>query len=147
MAHHIYTVDEAADFLNLHVKTVRRYLREGRLKGKRIGKQYRIGRADLEEFAGGSPAVEAPVARARHFIASSIVDVDAISPEESHRITTLLLSGLNARKGHEDYPRLDSIYYAEQGKLRITITASPALTAGLLQTIDALLESGRDQHL
>jgi len=35
---------------------------------------------------------------------------------------------------------VDSIYYPEQGKLRVTITASPILTCELLRTIDALIE-------
>jgi hypothetical protein len=35
------------------VKTVRNYVRDGRLKAVRIGKQYRIAREDLEAFMGG----------------------------------------------------------------------------------------------
>ena len=76
-----------------------------------------------------------------------LVDVDAISPEESHRVTTMIMASLNARKGEADFPRVDSIYYPEQGKLRITITASPVLTCELLRMIDALLGRGRDEHL
>lgn len=108
----------------MHVKTIRRYIREGRLKAKRIGKEYRVTAADLDEFAGGAQPVEAAVPRTRQVIASSIVDVDAISPEETHRITTLVMASLNARKGEPDFPRVDSIYYPERARLRITITAS-----------------------
>jgi len=80
------------------------------------------------------------VARTRHVIASSIVDIDAISPDDSHRVTTMIMASLNSRKGEADFPRVDSIYYPEQGKLRVTITASPILTCELLRTIDALIE-------
>jgi excisionase family DNA binding protein len=139
----LFTVDEVAQRLNLHAKTVRRYIRDGRLKGKRIGKEYRVTRADLDEFAGATSAADEPTARTRHLIVSSIVDVDAISPEESHRVTTMIMAGLNARRGEGDFPRIDSIYYPERGSLRITITANPMLTCDLLRTINALLESGR----
>ena len=54
MATQLYSVERVAALLNLHVKTVRSYVRTGRLKAKRIGKQYRITRSDLEEFAGTS---------------------------------------------------------------------------------------------
>lgn len=48
--------------------------------------------------------------------------MDVISPEESHRITTMVMAAMNSRKGEADFPRVDSIYYEEQAKLRITIT-------------------------
>jgi excisionase family DNA binding protein len=38
MSPHLYTVDQVAERLNLHAKTVRRYIRDGRPKAKRIGK-------------------------------------------------------------------------------------------------------------
>jgi len=140
MTTQLFTADEVAGLLNLHVKTIRRYVRDGRLKAKRIGKEYRIARADLDAFAGETRSAEAPVARTRHVIASSIVDIDAISPDDSHRVTTMIMASLNSRKGEADFPRVDSIYYPEQGKLRVTITASPILTCELLRTINALIE-------
>ena len=82
-------------------------------------------------------------AATRQVIVSSIVDVDAISPEESHRVTTMIMAGLNARRGEGDFPRVDSIYYPERAGLRIMITANPVLTCDLLRMIDALLEAGR----
>jgi excisionase family DNA binding protein len=139
-SNHLYTADEVAGLLNLHVKTIRRYVRDGRLKARRIGKEYRVARADLDEFAGETRPPDEPVARTRHVIASSIVDVDVISPEESYRITTMVMAAMNSRKGEADFPRVDSIYYEEQAKLRITITASPVLTCELLRMINALLE-------
>ena len=144
----LYTVEEVATLLHLHVKTVRRYVHDGRLKARRIGKEYRIARADLTDFAGEIRAAEAPsVARTRHVVSSSVVDVDAISPEDTHRVTTLVMASLNARKGEPDYPRVDTIYYPEQAKLRITITANLVLTCELLRMINALLEDGRDRNL
>ncbi len=147
MSAHLLTVEQVAELLNLHVKTVRRYVQDGRLKAKRIGKEYRITRTDLDAFAGGSDTTSAPVARTRHVVASSIVDVDVISPDESHRVTTMVMAALNSRKGEPDFPRVDCIYYEEQAKLRITITASLVLTYELLRMINALLEDGRGQHL
>ena len=141
MSTHLYTADEVAGLLNLHVKTIRRYVRDGRLKARRIGKEYRIARADLDAFAGEPRAADAAVARTRHVIASSIVDADVVSPEDSHRVTTMIVAALNSRKGEGDFPRVDTIYYEEQAKLRITITASLELTCELLRMINALLKT------
>ena len=141
MSTHLYTADEVAGLLNLHVKTIRRYVRDGRLKARRIGKEYRIARADLDDFAGETRLADTPVARTRHVVASSIVDIDAISPDESHRITTMIMASLNSSRGEADLPRVDTIYDPEQAKLRVTITASPVLTCELLRMINALLET------
>jgi excisionase family DNA binding protein len=142
---HLYTVDQVAERLTLHAKTVRRYIREGRLKAKRIGKEYRVSRLDLDAFAG--VADPDPVVRTRQVTVSSIVDVDAISPDDSHRVTTMLMAALNSRKGEGDYPRVDTIYYEERGRLRVTITADAAVTCDLIRLIDTLTGKARDQHL
>jgi len=150
MTTYLLTPDQVAQLLNLHVRTVRRYLREGRLKGKRVGKEYRVTRADLDEFTGGQtadlPVAGPAIARKRHVIASSIIDVDVVSPEESHRVTTMLMASLNSRRGAGDFPSVNSIYYPEQAKLRITITANLELTASMLQLVNGMLENGRSEH-
>ena len=144
----LFTVDEVAERLNLHVKTVRRFIREGRLPAKRIGKEYRITRSALDEFAGTTETPDTPArvatARTRQVLVSSIVDVDAIGPEDSQRITTLVMAGLNARRGEPDFPpRVDSLYDADRGRLRIMITASPTLTCDLVRTIAAVAAPDR----
>ena len=50
------SVEQVAELLGLHVRTVRNYVRDGRLKAVRIGKQYRISRANLEELTGSGVA-------------------------------------------------------------------------------------------
>lgn len=135
----LFTVDEVAERLKLHVRTVRRFIREGRLPAKRIGKEYRITRTALDAFGGTTPDASAlAVPRERSVLVSSIVDVDAISPEDSQRITTLLMAGLNARRGEPDFPRVDSLYEPERGRLRVMLTANPTLTCDLIRTIAAL---------
>ena len=135
----LFTVEEVAKRLNLHVKTVRRFIRTGKLPAKRIGKEYRIARPALEAFTGtsGDPAPEV-ISRKRQVLVSSIVDVDAISPDDSQRITTLIMAGLNSRRGEPDFPRVDTLYDAERGRLRVMITANPLLTCDLVRTIAAL---------
>jgi excisionase family DNA binding protein len=142
------TIEDVARLLDLHVKTVRRYVRDGRLKARRIGKQYRITDADLAAFTGGALAPAAPtVARTRHVLASTILDVEVVSPQESQRITTTIIAALNSRRAEADFPSINSIYYPEHAKLRITITAGAQLTAAMLQLVDKLLEDGRGRNL
>ena len=78
---HFYSIEQVASQLGLHVRTVRNYVRDGRLKGVRIGKQYRIARADLDALTGhgapAAPAVASGTTR-RHVEVSSIVQIEAI---------------------------------------------------------------------
>jgi excisionase family DNA binding protein len=136
----LYTIDQVAQRLQLHVKTVRRYVREGRLKATRIGKQYRIAAEDLAEFSGGQVEVNAePVRTSRSVDATTVVEISAISPELSSRLSNSLMA---AMKGVSDSPagRIDTIYYEETGKLKVILHGNLLFTAELLRMIDVLLD-------
>ena len=45
-----YSVREVAQMLKLDETTILKWLRAGKLQGKKLGKQWRIARADLREF-------------------------------------------------------------------------------------------------
>ena len=45
-----YTAAEASEVLHVSVQTVIRYIRHGRLRASRIGKNYLIEAGDLESF-------------------------------------------------------------------------------------------------
>ena len=130
----LYSVEQVADRLGLHVKTVRNYVREGRLKAVRIGKQYRISREDLEAMTGRPQPPPEPVRRTRHVEVSSIVEIDAISPETANRLTTSLMGGA---KGI----RIEAIYNAERGHMKIILVGSMDSNASYFKFIDLILES------
>jgi excisionase family DNA binding protein len=44
------TVEEIAQELKMHVDTVRGWIRDGKLKATRFGRDYRIRRVDYEQF-------------------------------------------------------------------------------------------------
>jgi excisionase family DNA binding protein len=139
MTKQLYSAEEVAEQLGLHVRTVRGYVRDGRLRAVRIGKQYRITREDLEEFVG-APVVDPPdVGRHRHLDVSSIVEIDAVSPETAHRISTLLTA---ARTHAADQPlRVETIYGEERARMKIVILGGLADTRHLLEYLQAVLES------
>lgn len=49
----IFTPGEAARYLRVHSQTVYRRLRAGKLPGAKVGDQWRIRKADLEEYLKG----------------------------------------------------------------------------------------------
>lgn len=45
-----YSTEDVAEILGFKEKTVREWLRTGKLKGKKVGRLWRIKESDLEEF-------------------------------------------------------------------------------------------------
>jgi excisionase family DNA binding protein len=140
MASELFSVEQVAQRLGLHVKTIRGYVREGRLKATRIGKQYRIARADLEAFTGQSAGDLAPVRRTRRADVSSIVDIDAISRESVMRIANALGAAAKSRPESDPPVRIDTIYDEERAHLKVIVTGTLSTGAILLQFLTALLE-------
>jgi excisionase family DNA binding protein len=52
----LYTVDDVAKFTNLTTRTIRNYLKEGTLKGKKIGGQWRFTMQNITELLNDSNA-------------------------------------------------------------------------------------------
>ncbi len=142
MSQDLFSVLEVADRLSLHVRTVRNYVREGRLKAVRIGKQYRIAREDLAALTG-RPAASfdpTPIRRNRHVEVSSIVEIDAISPETARRVTNLLVGAGIAGHQVNERLRVETIYDEERGRLKIILVGSMDNNAWAFKAISGVLE-------
>ncbi|MEU8245711.1 helix-turn-helix domain-containing protein [Nonomuraea sp. NPDC048916] len=126
-----YTVDQAAERLGLHVKTVRAYVRDGRLKAVKVGRRYRIARQDLEAFAG----LPEPPRPRRHVEASSIVQIDGIGRAEMDRLSTLVIAAV-ASGPHG--PRVQLVYDEDRAHLKIVVLGDLEPSAQLFRIIDAL---------
>jgi excisionase family DNA binding protein len=143
MPQELYSVEQVADLLRLHVRTVRHYVRQGRLKAVRIGKQYRIARADLEAMTGrpASAFEREPVRRQRHIEVSSIVEIDAVSPDTANRVTNLLGGAYHGRRPDQEPLRIETIYDAERARMKIVLVGSMDSSASYFKIISAVLEA------
>ena len=143
MSKDLYSVEQVADVLGLHVRTVRNYVREGRLKAVRIGKQYRIAREDLEAMTGRptTPLDRESVPRERHVEVSCIVEIDAISPETMMRLANMLTAAAKGRPEGDEALRVETIYNQERARLKVILTGSIASCTALLNGINFYLEA------
>ncbi|MEV4074528.1 helix-turn-helix domain-containing protein [Nonomuraea fuscirosea] len=130
-----YTVEQVADLLGLHVKTVRNYVREGRLPAVRIGKRYRIAKEDLEAFAG-VPVTPAGPAASRRAEVSSIVQVDGLPRPAMDRLSTAVLGALG---GEPSGVRVQFVYDEEREHLKVVVLGGLEESAQVLRLIDALV--------
>ncbi len=132
----LYSLEQVAERLGLQVRTVRGYVRSGRLKAIRIGKQYRVSRESLEDLTGPAPLRTVP--RHRHVEVSSVIQVDAVSQETASRVTNLLAAGA---KEDGSALRVEAIYDEERSQLKVIVIGSLRNAANVFRLLGALLEA------
>ncbi len=135
MSEELYTVEAAAERLQLHVKTVLRFIREGRLRAAKVGRGWRIQRSDLDALAG-APA-EPARASAR---ATCILDLDDISPEAAQRIASTFGAVRMGREARPEPMSIDIAHDPVRRRLKVVMIGAPADVAGMLQLIQAVAE-------
>jgi excisionase family DNA binding protein len=127
MAQDWLSVEQVAEQLGLHVRTVRGYIRDGRLTAVRIGKQYRIARADLDAFTG-RPGTARPRAEV-----SAVVEIDDIDATTADRLSTLLVAGAQM---HDDLMRVRTVHDDARRRLKVIVVGGIGTTADILRTIE-----------
>ncbi|RBJ08518.1 DNA-binding protein [Micromonospora provocatoris] len=133
----MYSVEQVADLLGLHVRTVRGYIRSGRLRATRIGKQYRIARVDLDALTGRPASPSAPGAEV-----SSVVRLDGVDRTAADRLGTLVLAGVNTHHDPDRPLRVQTVHDEERHRMTIMILGDLTATADLLRLLDGVLDGG-----
>ncbi len=134
----LYSIVEVAELLGLHVKTVRNYIHEGRLKHTRVGKQYRIARADLDAFTGGALTSGQPAQAPLETAVSSVVELNGINNASAMRISSLITSVGKGR--HESQAlQVQAVHDPARARLKLIIVGSLDTTRALFGMLEQLL--------
>jgi excisionase family DNA binding protein len=140
MSSTLVTVEQAAEQLSLHPKTVLRHIREGRLPATRIGKSYRIEQARLDAFAGVTSGRVGALPDAH---TTCVIDMGGLTTDDAKRIATFL--GAAALTGDADTPplHLTTAFDPRAGTLKIVVVGSPIDVARVLELVDMQSSSRR----
>ena len=136
MSEEVYTVEQFAERLKLHPKTVLRFIKDGRLRAVKVGKSYRILRSEMEAMAGMSQAPDLKVARV-----TSIVDIPDADAELAQKLARMLPSLRLGREARPDPMSLSVAYDEALKHLKIVIVGSVEDTAAMLQVIRTLAQA------
>jgi excisionase family DNA binding protein len=136
----MFSLEEVAERLGLQVRTVRSFVRKGRLKAIRIGKQYRVAREDLELITGPR-GWRASIARHRRAEVSSVVQVDAVSQETADRITNHLLGAAKSPRDDGATLRVETIYDRAHAQIKVIAIGSLGATAAIFGLLSAILDA------
>ncbi len=132
MSQELYSVEQVAERLGLQVRTVRAYIRDGRLRAVRIGKQYRITRAALEALTGQPEPAATP---ARHLEVSAIVEMEGVGLDASIRLANSLMATLNGRKAGDPPLRAETLYDPARQRMKFVLLGDPGVVADLLKML------------
>jgi excisionase family DNA binding protein len=134
----MYSLEQVAERLGLHVRTVRSYVRSGRLKAVRIGKQYRVAREDLEALTGSTR--ERDAVRKHRPLVSSVIHIDAVSQDTARRITNLLGSAGTHRD--DSLPlQMETFYDEERARMTVIVWGTLAAAADTFKLLGAIIEA------
>ena len=76
----LYTAEDVAQITGLTLRTIRNYIKSGRLKGHRVGVQWRFTEADIQAlFAGSSPTSDTALTNSTPAPTAPVMDAAAIA--------------------------------------------------------------------
>lgn len=139
MDNKFYSVDQVSAMLGLHPKTTRRYIREGKLRAKKMGKQYRITGHDLSIFVEGRDINigEAHELSALHtktdkITVSAVVDILVEDEYEADRISGMALAVTHSKDPAYGKSTINVQQYAGDNKLRIMLWGTAKFVEAML---------------
>jgi excisionase family DNA binding protein len=139
-----YTVDEIAEMIKIHPKTVQRYIREGRLKAAKVGKSWRVSGHDLSTFTeGGSISDSTPMSMEESFERgeikiSAVVDIPVANTQESVRIANTLTAISNSKPPEYGASTMQTQYLMSEKVIRVMIWGSLDFTRIILDSLTTL---------
>jgi len=144
MVEPLYSVDEVAEILHLHPRTVRIYINEGRLAAKKIGKEWRVARSSLDALCGTQPkpgeAAPDTAAGPKRVSVSAVVDFTAENRNQADRISNSILAALTGKGAEYGEVRFDFIYYEGERKAKCVFWGDPVSIGNLLVLMGRIIE-------
>ncbi|WKY48025.1 helix-turn-helix domain-containing protein [Eubacteriaceae bacterium ES3] len=137
MIDNFYTVEQISKMLDIHPKTIQRYIREGKLNATKIGKSWRITEHDLSLFTEGNRPAPSPDMQPKNKAkASAVVDIEVANSNEAIRIINSLNAAMNVKPVEFGTSSMQTQLIDNDTKLRITLWGSIRFLSAVLNTLE-----------
>ncbi len=156
MENKFYTVDQVSEMVNIHSKTVRKYIREGKLRATKMGKQWRITGHDLSLFMENKTNV---IPENSHEVTdnffkldgssntnnnkisvSTVIDIIVDNKDEAERISNTLIAVMNSKDPQYGKSTINVQYIERSCKLRVMLWGTIHFIETLLSCISVLID-------
>ncbi|GLC81324.1 helix-turn-helix domain-containing protein [Lacrimispora brassicae] len=146
-----YSVDQISEMLNIHPKTIQRYIREGKLRAGKIGKGWRVTGHDLSVFMESTKLSAGrehrdPIKKSDHEIkVSSVIDMDVDGRDNAIRIMNAVTAAIHTSLPEYGQPTMHAQFLESEYKVRVTIWGNIKFAQAIIHVIDELAESIRQE--
>lgn len=158
MEEKFYTIDQIAEILGMHHKTIRKFITEGNLRANKVGKQWRISGHDLSlfmedknvniknnklesekiEFSNGDIDINNKTSKIQ---VSAVIDINEIDIDEHKRISNILLALMNSRDSKMSNSTINIKYYKNDKNLKIMLWGDIEFINEMLDFISTITEN------
>jgi excisionase family DNA binding protein len=144
----LLTVDQLAQILEMHPRTIRRYIREDKLKAVKVGGEWRIRKEDAEVFIGGRLD---EIKSEAHDVVKAFVDgkdseiegklqvcavLDCyVGNEEAMRISEAIMRHMNQDDPDRGRAKFQYFFDDEEKKGRYILWGNPAFVGKVLSAV------------
>lgn len=146
-----YSVEQISEMLNIHPKTIQRYIREGKLRAGKIGKSWRVTGHDLSVFMestklpSGKETSHSFKKSNYEIKVSSVIDIDVEGMDDAIRIMNTVTAALNTNLPEYGHPTMHAQFLESECKVRVTIWGNIQFAQAIIQLIMELVETIRQE--
>ncbi|OZV13130.1 hydroxyacid dehydrogenase [Tissierella sp. P1] len=153
-----YTVNQVAEILGMHHKTIRKFITQGKLGANKLGKQWRISEEDLnsfmkqdvntsdedikedEEIEFSTNEINLSIIRPKINV-SAVIEINEIDMEQYMRISNTLIAIMNCKDPSIGKSTMNMKYSKKDNRLRVMLWGTMKFTEEMLSTISLFTES------
>jgi len=147
----LYSIAELSPILKLHPKTLTRFIHEGKIKARKIGRSWMVHEDALREYAHGEfagkekPRLQPDYASiSERITVSAVIEIVEQNSEEASRISNSLMAMLNSKDESWGKSRFDFLYYPEAQKAKYVFFGSSRFITEILRSFDTLCRQKED---
>lgn len=142
----LYTVNELTKILNLHAKTIIKFIHEGKIKGQKIGRSWMVSETNLKQYVHGNSVVKSDKQSQdtdsqinKRISVSAVIEIIEQNSEEATRISNSIMAMLNCYNEDSIKTRFDFFYYPETEKAKYVVYGSPKNVTEIISTFEMLI--------
>ncbi|CEN74587.1 DNA binding domain-containing protein [[Clostridium] sordellii] len=155
MEEKFYTIDQIAEILGMHHKTIRKFITEGKLRASKVGKQWRITGHDLSLFMennnvniiSNNENIEFSTRDIENkntfnkINISTVVDINDIDLDKYKKLSNMLLAIMNSKYTKMSNSTINIKHYQKENNLKVMLWGDIEFTKEMLDFISTLTNS------
>ena len=156
MGEKFYTIDQIAEILGMHHRTIRKFITEGKLRANKVGKQWRISGHDLSLFMEDNNVniksnnklenekIEFSTGdidsnnKTNKINISTVIDINEVDMDEHKRISNMLLALMNSKDSKISNSTINIKYYKNDKNLKVMLWGDIEFTNVMLDFISTI---------